>query len=160
MFIFNTGVLAKLLLDEYIKNLSKDLLANRKEFHTKRKPNSATLWKVMGVGNPNNYTITVDPDENTFHLRNLEKNLYHIVSCQESTCTCKAFAKLGYCKHLLYMLKRSNKSSITVDLSSVCTFVNRGNTARAQAQAHNNVAWVNTPRVGHAPNANLAWNRM
>jgi hypothetical protein len=41
------------------KNLSKDLLANRKVFHTKRKPNRATLWKVMGVGNPNNYTIRV-----------------------------------------------------------------------------------------------------
>jgi hypothetical protein len=152
--------LAKLLLDDYIKNLSKDLLANRKVFHTKRKPNRATLWKVMGVGNPNNYTISVDPDENTFHVRNLEKNLCYVVSCQESTCTCKAFAKLGYCKHLLYVLKRSNKSSVTVDLTGVRTFVNRGNTIRARAQARNNVAWANTPRVGRVPNANSAWNRM
>jgi hypothetical protein len=109
--------LAKLLLDEYIKNLPKDLLANHKEFLMKRKPNSATLWKVMGVGNPNNYTIMVDPDENTYSVRNLEKNISYVVSCQESKGTCKAFAKLGYCKHLLYVLKRSNKSSITVGLS-------------------------------------------
>jgi hypothetical protein len=67
-------------------------------------------------GNPNNYTITVDPDENTFHVQNLEKNLCYVVSCLESTCMCKAFAKLGYCKHVLYVLKRSNKSSVTVDL--------------------------------------------
>ncbi len=103
--------MAKLLLDNYIKNLSKDLLANRKVFHTKRKPNRATLWKVTGVGNPNNYTITVDPDENTFHVRNLEKNLCYVVSCQESTCTCKAFAKLGYCKHLVIIQAYSGHSS-------------------------------------------------
>ncbi len=124
--------MAELLLDDYIKNLSKVLLANCKVFHTKRKPNSATLWKVMVVGNPNNYTITVDPDENTFHIRNLEKNLCYVVSCQESACTCKAFAKLGYCKRLLYVLKRSNKSTVTVDLTSVHTIVYRGNTARAR----------------------------
>jgi hypothetical protein len=97
----------------------------------KRKPNRAMLWKVMGVGNPNTYTITMDPDDNILHVQNLEKNLCYVVSCQESTCTCKAFAKLGYCKYLLYVLKRSNKSSVTVELTGVRTFANRGNTVRA-----------------------------
>jgi hypothetical protein len=114
----------------------------------------------MGVGNPNNYTIMVDPDENTYNVHNLEKNLCYVVSCQESKCMCKAFAKLGYCKHLLYVLKRSNKSSVTVDLSSVRAFVNRGNTVKAHAQAYNNVTWANTPCVGCVLNAYSAWNRM
>jgi hypothetical protein len=45
-------------------------------------------------------------------------------------------------------------------LTGVRTFVNRGNTVRARAQARNNVAWENTPHVGRVPNANSAWNRM
>jgi hypothetical protein len=58
------------------------------------------------------------------------------------------------------VLKRSNKSSVTVELTGVRTFANRGNTVRAWAQARNNAAWANTPRVGRVPNANSAWNRM
>jgi hypothetical protein len=40
-----------MLLDEYIKNMSKDLLANCKEFFTKRKPNSAFWAGVIHSGN-------------------------------------------------------------------------------------------------------------
>jgi hypothetical protein len=112
----------------------------------KRKPNSVTLWHAVGI---------VDPEGNAYTIRNLEKTASYVVNCQESTCTCKAYVKFRYCKHLLFVLKKSNKSSATIDLLSVCTFINRGNTRRAHAQAYNNDAWINMPWVGHMPNASM-----
>jgi hypothetical protein len=106
------------------------------------------------------YLISVDPEGNTYSIRNFEKNASCAADCQESKCTCKAYVKYGYCKHLLFVLKKSNKSSATIDLLSVCTFVNRENTRRALAHFYNNNAWVNMTQVGHVLNANLALNRM
>jgi hypothetical protein len=45
--LYLLGMLSKLLLDEYLSNVSKDLLSNRKSFLTKRKPNSGTLWRAV-----------------------------------------------------------------------------------------------------------------
>jgi hypothetical protein len=86
----------------------------------------------MGVGNTLKYLISVDPQGIVYSVRNLEKNASYAVNCQESSCTCKAFVKFGYCKHLLFVLKSNNRPSTTIDLSSVRTFLYRGNTRRAQ----------------------------
>jgi hypothetical protein len=144
--LYMLGVLSKLILDEYLSNVSKDLLSNRKSFLTKRKPNSGTLWRAVGVGNTLKYLISVDPQGIVYSVRNLEKNASYAVDCQESSCTCKAFVKFGYCKHLLFVLKSNNRPSTTIDLSSVRTFLYRGNTRRAQR--------------GRVPNATSALNRM
>jgi hypothetical protein len=153
-------VLAKLLLDEYLLNVSKDLLSNCKSFLTKRKPNSGTLWRTMGIGNTLKYLISVDPQGIVYSVRNLEKNASYAVDCQESSCMCNAFIKFGYCKHLLYVLKSTNRPSATIDLSSVRTFVYRGNTRRAREHADNGVATANRPQRGRVPNATSALNRM
>jgi hypothetical protein len=147
------GVLSKLVLDEYLSNVSKDLLSNRKSFLTKRKPNSGILWHAVGIGNTLKYQISVDPQGNAYSINNLEKNASYTVNCQDGSCTCKAFVKYRYCKHLLFVLKSTYRSSATIDLSSVCTFVYRGNTRRAPARA-------NRPQCGRVPNATSALNRM
>ncbi len=154
------GVLSKLVLDEYLTNVSKDLLSNRKSCLTKRKPNSGTLWHAMGIGNTLKYQISVDPQGNACSVKNLEKNTSYAVNCQDSSCTCKAFVKYGYCKHLLFVLMSTNRSSATIDLSSVCTFVYRGNTRRAREHADNGTARVNRPQRGRVPHATSALNRM
>jgi hypothetical protein len=154
------GVLSKLVLDEYLANMSKDLLSNHKAFLTKRKPNSGTLWREMGIGNMLKYQISVDPQGNAYSIKNLEKNALFTVNCQESSCTCKAFVKYGYCKHLLFVLKSTNRSSATIDLSSVRTFVYRGNTRRSREHADNSTARANRPQRGRVPNATSALNRM
>ncbi len=140
------GVLSKLLLDEYLSNVSKDLLSNRKTFLTKKKPNSGTLWRAMGIGNTLKYQISVDPQGNAYSVKNLEKNTMYAVNCQDSSCTRKAFIKYGYCKHLLFVLKSTNRSLATIDLSSVHTFVYRGNTRRACEHADNGTARANRPQ--------------
>ena len=144
--LYMLGVLSKLILDEYLSNVSKDLLSNRKSFLTKRKPNSGTLWRAVGVGNTLKYLISVDPQGIVYSVRNLEKNASYAVNCQESSFTCKVFVKFEYCKHLLFVLKSNNRPSTTIDLSSVRTFLYRGNTRRAQR--------------GRVPNATSALNRM
>ncbi len=144
--LYMLGVLSKFLLDEYLLNVSKDLLSNQKSFLTKRKPNSGTLWRAVGVGNTLKYLISVDPQGIVYSVRKLEKNASYAVDCQESSCTCKAFVKFGYCQHLLFVLKSNNRPSATIDLSSVHTFLYRGNTRRAQR--------------GRVPNATSALNRM
>ncbi len=88
--------MSKLLLDEYLLNASKDLLSYHKSFLTKRKPNSGTLWRAMGIGNMLKYLISVDPQGIVYSVRNLEKNASFAVDCQESSCMCKAFIKFRY----------------------------------------------------------------
>jgi hypothetical protein len=153
-------VLSKLLLDEYLSNVSKDLLSNQKSFLTKRKPNSGTLWRAVGVGNTLKYLISVDPQGIVYSVRNLEKNASYAVNCQESSFTCKVFVKFEYCKHLLFVLKSNNRPSATIDLSSVRTFLYRGNTRRAREHADNSIATANRPQRGCVPNATSALNRM
>lgn len=57
-------------------------------------------------------------------------NLCHVVNSMTSTCTCKSFQKNGYCKHLLFVMKKLNKDSNTVLLHR--TFKYRGNTRRTR----------------------------
>jgi hypothetical protein len=78
----------------------------------KRKPTSVTPWLV-----------SVDPEGDTYTIRNLEKNASYAVGYQKSNFTCKAFVNYGYCKLLLFVLKKSTQSSATIDLFNVCTFV-------------------------------------
>jgi hypothetical protein len=79
--LYTLGVLSKLLLDKYLSNVSKDLLSNQKSFLTKRKPNSGTLWRAVGVGNTLEYLISVDPQGIVYNVRNLEKNASYAVDC-------------------------------------------------------------------------------
>jgi hypothetical protein len=69
------GVLSKLVLDEYLSNMSKDLLFNCKAFLTKRKLNSGTLWRAVGIGNTLKYQINVDPQVTHTVLRTWRKIL-------------------------------------------------------------------------------------
>jgi hypothetical protein len=140
--------------------VSKDLLSNHKTFLTKKKPNSGTLWRAMGIGNTLKYQISVDPQGNAYSVKNLEKNTSYAVNCQDSSCTCKAFIKYGYCKHLLFFLKSTNRTLATIDLSSVRTFVYRGNTRRAHEHADNGTARENRPQRGRVSHATSALNRM
>jgi hypothetical protein len=103
---------------------------------------------------------SVDPQGNACSVKNLEKNTSYAVNCQDSNFVCKAFVKYRYCKHLLFVLKSTNRSSATIDLSSVRTFVYRGNTRRAREHANNGTAWANRPHRGRVPNASSAVNRM
>jgi hypothetical protein len=106
------------------------------------------------------HVLSVDPQGNAYSVKNLEKNALYAVNCQDSSCTCKAFVKYGYCKHLLFVLKSTNRSSATIDLSSVRTFVYRGNTRRAREHANNGTARANRPQRGRVPQATSALNRM
>ena len=46
------------------------------------------------------------------------------------SCSCKAFAKKGYCKHILFVLKKINRDSATIVVER--TFAYSGNTRRTR----------------------------
>lgn len=136
-----------MLLEDYILNASKDITGNRKAFHLKRKPDRDTLFASREISNHLKYQITSDPVARICTVRNLEENRFYVVDTNRSSCTCKYYAKLGYCKHVLFMLKKFNKGSSIID-GCERDFTYRGNTAAAKK------------RRGRVPHATSALHRM
>jgi len=54
----------------------------------------------------------------------------YVVDAQNSTCSCKGFTKKGYCKHILFVLKRFNRDSATIVVERTLAY--RGNTRRTR----------------------------
>ena len=78
-------------------------------------------------------------DEEMYHISssgsivtlvNKESNATYRVNVIQCTCQCKYYHKRGYCKHILYSLKRCNLDSNVIEVKR--TFKYKGNTKRTK----------------------------
>ena len=137
------GVLCHLLLNQFIHHESLNRKHGRKPFMLKRAPTREVLYKVRELEDDNRYLITKD-GVGTYLVENLVKDCCYVVDVKQSTCGCPAYAKWGYCKHIIYFLQEYNLSSSLIKTTR--KFVNRGNAKKA--------------KVGRVRHANSAMNRL
>ena len=108
--------------------MSKDVVSKRKIFAVKRKPDTATMRNVLELSSAHLYSVTRTYPTVQFH--NKEKNSTSVVNYNTNHCTCKQFAKKGFCKHIVYVYQNLNKECNIIDI--VRTFRFRGNTKKAK----------------------------
>jgi hypothetical protein len=137
------GVLCKLLLNQFIHHESLNKNHGRKPFMLKRAPARDVLYKVWELEDDNRYLITKD-GIGTYIVEDLVKDCCYVVDVKQSTCGCPAYAKWGYCKHIVYFLQKHNLSSSLI--KTTWKFVNHGNTKKA--------------KVGRVRHANSAMNHL
>jgi hypothetical protein len=77
----------------------------------------------------NLYKITMDLN-GYYTVCNVAKNCYYEVNAKCSTCSCPAYAKWGFCKHILYILQKMNLSYTII--ACECKFAYCGNTKKAK----------------------------
>jgi hypothetical protein len=69
----------------------------------KQAPTWDVLYKMSKLKDGNRYLITKDVIGN-YLVKNLVKDGCYVVNIKQSTCGCPAYAKWGYCKHIIYFL--------------------------------------------------------
>ncbi len=99
-----------------------------KGFKLKHQPTMEVIYKMTKLDDSNLYKITVD-FYGDYTVHNIAKNCYYVVETKHSTCSCPAYDKWGFCKHVRYILQKKNLSYTIVACEHV--FANCGNTKKA-----------------------------
>ena len=120
--------LVDIILKRLLPDLAMHIYTREKAFSLKRRPDSKTYAKVSAI-TPDKYNIVTTGLVMRFFKRDDATQCY-VADAQNSSCSCKGFAKKGYCKHILFVLKKFNRDSATIVVER--TFAYRGNTRRTR----------------------------
>jgi len=111
-------------------DISMDLKDLQKCYELRRLPSLEVKQKSEAI-DERNYVIREERDAVVTYQKHGDVETYH-VSCLNSTCTCRCYMKMGYCKHLLHVHAWLNEDSDYIIIDH--RFKYKGNTKITKRQ--------------------------
>jgi hypothetical protein len=78
-----------------------------KLFKWKNEPTKDIIFRTTELEDSTRYKITKDTIGN-YIVHHVAKDCHYAVDTKQSTCSCPAYAKWGFCKHVIYFLQKHN----------------------------------------------------